>query len=69
MRTWDVDQAQEGDLVEAVNCAWGGEIVAIDRLMEACAVKVDDPRFSGIEKDAVLGFALDEVELVMRGDA
>jgi hypothetical protein len=69
MRSWDVDQAQEGDLVEAVNCAWGGEIVAIAPEVNAVAVKVDDPRFSGIKTDAVLGFSLDEVELVMRGDA
>lgn len=68
MRSWDVDEAQEGDLVEAVDCSFGGTLVTIDREMGACAVKVDDPRFSGIEKDVVLGFGLDEVELVMRCD-
>jgi hypothetical protein len=69
MRSWDVEQAEEGDLVEAADCSWGGEIIKIEPAMKAVAVKVDDPRFSGIEKDIVLGFTLDEVELVMRGDA
>jgi hypothetical protein len=69
MRSWDVDDAQEGDLVEAVDCSFSGTLVTIDRGMGACAVQVDDPRFSGIKKDVVLGFSLDEVELVMRCDA
>jgi hypothetical protein len=65
----DALEAKPGDLVEARNCAWGGEIVKTAPEMGAVAVRVDDPRFSGIETGVVLGFALPEVELVMRGDA
>lgn len=68
MTMQDAEEAQPGDLVEARNCAWGGEIVKTAPEMGAVAVLVDDPRFSGIKVGTVLPFALDEVEIVLRCD-
>jgi hypothetical protein len=68
VRSWDVDHVGEGDSVEAADCSFGGTIVTVDREAEIFNVRVDDPRFSGIEKDSVLAFLYRDVELVLEPD-
>lgn len=65
----DAVEARPDDLVEGHGCAWGGTIVKTAPEMRAVAVRVDDPRLSGIEKGLVLGFSIYEVDIVLRCDA
>jgi hypothetical protein len=67
MRDWQVEDAGEGDPVEAVDCSFGGVIVTVDREAEIVNVRVDDPRFTAIKPGAVMAFLYREVELVEPG--
>jgi hypothetical protein len=64
MRSWQVEDAGEGDLVEAVDCSFGGVIVTVDREAETVNVRVDDPRFTPVEPGTVMAFLYREVDLV-----